>query len=311
MTDLLAPLVEGTVTVDAGRRLGFAEFGQPHGRAVLWMHGTPGARRQIPQAARLAAAELDVRLIGVDRPGVGASTPHRYGALLDFTDDLRVLLDRLGIDEFGMLGLSGGGPYVLACASALPERMRVGGILGGVAPTVGPDAAEGGIVALAARFAPVLAGLQVPLGWLLSSFFWSTRPVAVPAFKLYARLSPEGDRAVFARPEIRAMLLDDLLTGGRPGLRAPVYDVLLFGRHWGFSLGDITVPIHWWHGDADHIVPLAHGRHVVSLLPDATFYERPGESHMGTLGVAEQILGTLLESWDASISAGRAARTSR
>ncbi|MCU1592306.1 MAG: hypothetical protein JWP11_3562 [Frankiales bacterium] len=308
MTDLLAPLIEGTVTLEDGRRLGFAEFGRPHGRAVLWMHGTPGARRQIPQAARVAAAELDLRLIGVDRPGVGLSTPHRYDALGDFADDLTYLLDRLGIDEFAMLGLSGGGPYVLATAHAMPDRMKVGGVLGGVAPTVGPDAADGGIVDLARRFAPLLAGLHLPLGWLLAGFFWSTRPVAVPAFRLYARFSPEGDRLVFARPEMQAMLLDDLLTGGRPGLRAPVYDVLLFGRDWGFSVRDITVPIHWWHGDADHIVPLAHGRHVAQLLRHGHFYVRPGESHMGTLGAAEEILGTLLADWDAQVSATRAQR---
>ena len=298
MTYLLAPFVEGTVTVQDGRRIGFAEFGDPHGRAILWMHGTPGARRQIPQAARLAAAEMGIRLIGVDRPGVGHSTPHLYPAIATIADDIEELVDRLGIGEFGMLGLSGGGPYVLACAAAMPDRMRVAGVLGGVAPAVGPDAADGGVVALAATFAPVLSALRVPLSWLLASFFWSTRPVAVPAILLYARFSPEGDRKVFARPEMRAMFLDDLLTGGRPGLRAPVFDVVLFGRHWGFDLDDVQVPVHWWHGDADHIVPMAHGRHVVGRLPEAHFYTRHGESHLGTLGAAEDILGTLLEAWD-------------
>ena len=306
MDTLIAPLVEGTVTVEDGRRLGFAEFGVPHGRAVLWMHGTPGARRQIPQAARIAAAELGLRLIGIDRPGVGHSTPHLYGSIKDFATDLEYVLDRLGIDEFAMLGLSGGGPYVLGCAAAMPGRLKVAGVLGGVAPAVGPDAAAGGIVSLAARFAPVLKGLRVPLSWLLAGFFWSTRPVAVPAILLYARFSPEGDRQVFARPEMRAMFLDDLLTGGRPGLRAPVYDVVLFGRRWGFELSEVTVPVHWWHGDADHIVPLAHGRHVVDRLPDARFYVRAGESHLGTLGVAEEILGTLLDDWDAQVSEQRA-----
>jgi pimeloyl-ACP methyl ester carboxylesterase len=299
VTQLLAPFVEGTVTVRDGRKLGFAEFGDPHGRAVLWMHGTPGARRQIPQEARLAAAELGIRLIGLDRPGVGHSTPHLYSSISDFAEDLEQVLDRLGIGDFAMLGLSGGGPYVLGCAAALPDRMKVAGVLGGVAPAVGADAAEGGVVALAATFAPVLSALRVPLSWLLAGFFWSARPVAVPAFLLYARFSPEGDRALFARPEMRAMFLDDLLTGGRPGLRAPVFDVVLFGRHWGFELADIRIPVHWWHGDADHIIPMEHGRHVVRRLADAQFYTRPGESHLGTLAAAEEVLGTLLAAWDA------------
>jgi pimeloyl-ACP methyl ester carboxylesterase len=303
MTLLTAPRLEGTIEVEAGRRLGFSEFERPRGRAVIWMHGTPGARRQVPEVARIAAEELDLRIVGIDRPGVGHSTPHRYGSMFDFTADLTHVLECLGIDEFAMLGLSGGGPYVLACAYALPDRMKVGGVLGGVAPTIGPDAPEGGVVALSARFARALGILHVPLSYTLMATAWTLRPLASPALRAYARLSPPGDRVVFARPEMRAMFLDDLLKGGERGIRAPVYDILLFGSDWGFSVQDITVPIRWWHGDADHIVPLEHGHHLVELIPDAEMYVRPGESHLGTLGAAEEILGVLLEAWDASARA--------
>jgi pimeloyl-ACP methyl ester carboxylesterase len=292
------PRLEGTIEVRDGRRLGFAEFGTPRGRPVIWLHGTPGARRQIPQAARLAARELDVRLVGIDRPGVGASTPHLYDSVLDFAGDAAAIADRLGIDEFAMIGLSGGGPYLLACAHAMPDRVVAGVVLGGVVPTQGPDAPGGGIVGFAARFEPLLARMRVPLAIGLSALVWSLRPLASPAFDLYARFSPEGDRKVFARPEIKAMFMDDLLGGSRTGLAAPVYDLVLFSRPWGFSLRDVTVPIRWWHGDADHMVPLAHGQHAVSLLPDAQLALRPGESHLGGLGAAEEVLHTLLELWD-------------
>jgi pimeloyl-ACP methyl ester carboxylesterase len=266
------------------------------------MHGTPGARRQIPDAARIAAEEMDIRLIGIDRPGVGASTPHLYGQISDWIEDLEQILESLGIDRYAMLGLSGGGPYVLAAAHAMPERMVVAGILGGVVPTVGPDAAEGGIVSLTARFNSALTALRGPLTWGITGLVWSLRPFGSPALRLYARLSPPGDRLVFSRPEIRAMFLDDLNRGARLGLRAPVFDIVLFGRDWGFSVRDVKVPVHWWHGDADHIVPLRHGQHAVSLLPDAQLYCRPGESHLGTLIAAEEILGTLMETWDSRTS---------
>ena len=55
MTDVLPPRLEGTVVVAPDRRLGFAEFGPPDGLPVLWFHGTPGARRQIPVEARALA----------------------------------------------------------------------------------------------------------------------------------------------------------------------------------------------------------------------------------------------------------------
>jgi pimeloyl-ACP methyl ester carboxylesterase len=99
---------------------------------------------------------------------------------------------------------------------------------------------------------------------------------------------------------MRAMFLDDLLMGSAKGLRAPIFDILLFGRDWGFRLVDVKVPVHWWHGDADHIVPLAHAEQAVAALPDAKLYVRPGESHLGTLIAAEDILGVLLRTWDES-----------
>jgi pimeloyl-ACP methyl ester carboxylesterase len=173
-----------------------------------------------------------------------------------------------------------------------------GVVLGGVAPAAGPDAVAGGLVGRLAMLGPLAAAFRMPLGLTLTGVFLALRPLASPGLDLYARLSPEGDRKVFARPEIKAMFIDDLLTGSRTGIRAPILDFVLFTRPWGFSVRDVNVPIRWWHGDSDHIVPLAHGEHVVSLLPDAQLYIRPGESHLGGLGAAEEVLTALLRLWD-------------
>ena len=116
-------------------------------------------------------------------------------------------------------------------------------------------------------------------------------------FNLVARLFPPADRAFFARPEMKAFFLDDLLHGSRWGLRAPVYDLMLFTRPWGFRLRDIRVPIRFWHGDADHLVPVAHARHLARLIPDAMLTVRHGESHLGGLAAAEEILETILSLW--------------
>ena len=124
------PALEGTVAVRDGRRLSFAEYGSPRGPAIVWMHGTPGARRQIPLEARAYAEEHGLRIIGVDRPGIGSSTPHLYGRLVDWTADLELLLDALAVDTCRLIGLSGGGPYVLAAGARLPERVHGVGVLG-------------------------------------------------------------------------------------------------------------------------------------------------------------------------------------
>ena len=103
---------------------------------------------------------------------------------------------------------------------------------------------------------------------------------------------------MLADPEIKAMFLDDLTTNTRRGFRAPMFDLRLFLRHWGFELSEVAAPVRWWHGDADHIVPLAHGRHVVPRLPDAELFVREGESHLGGLGAAEEVIDLLAGVWD-------------
>jgi pimeloyl-ACP methyl ester carboxylesterase len=294
---ITAPRIEGRVAVRDGRALGFAEFGPVGGRPILWLHGTPGARRQIPEAARLAAEEVGVRFVGIDRPGTGLSTSHLSESILDHIADVEILVDELGFEEFGVIGLSGGGPYALATAYAMPDRVKVVGVLGGVAPTRGEDAVAGGLVGFLTRFAPAYPPLRVPLGMALTTMVRFMRPVGNQGLAAYARFSPPGDREVFARPEIKAMFLDDLSDAGRR-VRAPVDDLILFTRDWGFSARDLRVPVKWWHGDADHIVPLSHGRHMVDLIPDSELFIRPGESHLGGFAAAEEVLETLLAAWE-------------
>ncbi|MBU1801904.1 MAG: alpha/beta hydrolase [Actinobacteria bacterium] len=295
MTDVKRPALEGTVAVRDGRRLSFAEYGSPRGDALLWMHGTPGARRQIPFEARLHAEEHNLRIIGVDRPGIGSSTPHLYRDVLDWTADLELLLDALAVEDVRMIGLSGGAPYALAAGAGLSDRVRAVGILGGVAPTRGPDAAPGGIIQLAVRLAPAIEAVRVPLGVGLTGAIRLVKPLAGPGLDLYAALQPAGDKDLLARPEFKAMFLDDLLNGSRFQTSAPLNDLVLFTREWGFSPSDVTAPVVWWHGDADHIVPFAHGEHMVERLPDAQLRVIDGESHLGGLGIAQEVIATLMD----------------
>jgi pimeloyl-ACP methyl ester carboxylesterase len=288
------PTLEGSVAVRGGRRLSFAEYGPRRGPAIVWMHGTPGARRQIPLGARAFAEEHGIRIVGVDRPGVGSSTPHLYDNVLDWTGDLELLADALGIDTLHVIGLSGGGPYALAAGAALPGRVLGVGVLGGVAPTRGVDAADGGAMQLAVRLAPLLGLTRVPVGLALTTAIRVVKPLAGPALDLYAALQPSGDKLLLSRPEFKAMFLDDLLNGSRFQTSAPLADLVLFTRDWGFELSEVKVPVRWWHGDADHIVPFRHGRHVVDRLPDATMSVIDGESHLGGLGIAEKVLSELM-----------------
>lgn len=288
------PAVEGSVAVRDGRRLSFAEFGSVRGPAIIWMHGTPGARRQVPLDVRTYAAEHGVRVIGVDRPGIGSSTPHLYPNILDWTKDLEVLLDTLGLETVRVVGLSGGGPYALAAGAGLPSRVRAVGVMGGVAPLAGDDAVMDGPIQVVHRLEPFIRTVRRPMGVLLSQGIKVVRPLAGGVLDLYAAFQPEGDKRLLRRPEFKSMFLDDLLHGTRFQAQAPLADLVLFTRHWGFELADVHVPVHWWHGDEDWIVPVTHGAHCAERLPQVSFTVVEGESHLGGLGIGPEVVATVL-----------------
>jgi pimeloyl-ACP methyl ester carboxylesterase len=295
---LRPPRLERTVAVAADRVLGIAEFGPEDGRPILWFHGTPGGRRQIPPAARDAADSIGARIIGVERPGTGASTTHLYPDVRAWADDIAVAADELALDRFGLIGLSGGGPYALACAHELTDRVAAAVVLGGVAPTCGDDAVDGGLVDLTRTLRLPIALARRPLGLLLTEVVRLLQPVGPQAAALYARFSPPGDRIAFASPGMKEMFLDDLDgAAAAGGLYALTADLVLFGRPWGFSVADIRVPVRFWHGDADHIVPLDHAERLVERIPDAELHVRHEESHLGTLVVGDEALRTVLDLW--------------
>lgn len=287
------PNEEGRLRI-GDRWLGWAEFGDPDGELVLWCHGTPGARRQIPPAGRDAARRLGLRIVCVERPGVGHSTGHKYRRIMEFADDAALLATELGHERFAVVGLSGGGPYALAAGAALPERVAAVGILGGVCPVAGDDAVEtSSLVGMSARFNRLLEPARVPLGMVVWALVQPITPVAHFAYNAYTKITPPGDQAVMADPAIEAMFVDDLLHGSAFQFGAIAHDAALFGRHWGFRLRDVKVPVRWWHGDSDNLVPLDHAEHACELLADCELHVRPGEGHLGGFAAADEVLEAL------------------
>jgi pimeloyl-ACP methyl ester carboxylesterase len=280
------------------RRLGYAEFGDPDGPLVLWFHGSPGARRQIPPAGRRAAEELGLRLVCVERPGVGDSTDHSYERLTDWAADVALLADHLGHERFMVVGLSGGGPYALACASKLPTRVVAVGLLGSLVPTSGEDAIAGGIVALSHRLNLPLRLSRRPIGLAMWGFVRAANPLSHLFVQGFARMMPEGDRRVLGDPAIEAMFVDDLTLGSKRQFYAFINDFVLIGQPWGFHLSDVKVPVRWWHGDSDPFVPLEQAKRAAALLRDVKLIVRPGESHLGDFAAADEALDALAKIWN-------------
>jgi pimeloyl-ACP methyl ester carboxylesterase len=291
------PRLEGTIPLPDGRRLGFAEFGDPDGPLVLWFHGSPGARRQVPPAGRDAAIKLGIRIVCVERPGIGDSTDHAYRCVADWAADAAVVADSLGHKRFMVVGLSGGGPYALACAYELADRVVAVGLLGSLVPTAGPDATAAGIVALSRRFNGLLGFLRRPLGLSLWAFIRVVNPLSHLMVQAFGRLMPEGDRRVLGDSALEAVFVDDLTVGSQHQFNAFLNDIILIGRPWGFRLQDVNVPVRWWHGDADPFVPLEQAQRAALLLPDVQVMVRAGESHLGDWAAADDVIEALAQLW--------------
>jgi pimeloyl-ACP methyl ester carboxylesterase len=289
------PLELGETHLADGRRVCWATFGDPEGAPVLWFHGTPGNRTQIPPATARQAELLGVKIVCIARPGIGRSSDMAYESVRHAVDDIAEVADDLGLHRFGVVALSGGGPYALACGHEIPHRVDGIAILGGVCPVAGEDASPGGIVGLAARFNSILTPLRVPIGELVRGLMGLMGPISRPAYGQFARIMPEGDRRVFADRDMETMFIRDLVDASRHGFRGLFNDVLLFGRPWGFRLADVDVPVRWWHGDSDSLVPLDHARRATDLLPDCELLVRPDESHLGGFGVTDEVLTWLVE----------------
>ncbi len=260
-----------TLQLHDGRTLGYAEYGIAEGKALFYFHGHPGARLEARFLAE-QAAQAGIRLIGIDRPGMGLSRFKAGRRLLDWPDDVVELADSLHIDRFAVVGFSGGGPYALACAYKIPHRLRACGIIAGVGHT-----------------SHFLSFLSMWLPWLLIPIarrFFRDEEHARKSLMWAARSWVEPDKKSLLFPETSELMAASLVEALRQGTRGPAYDGILIGggRPWGFKLEDIAFPtLYLWHGEQDKDVPIAIGRAVAERLArcKATYY--PGEGHISLI----------------------------
>jgi pimeloyl-ACP methyl ester carboxylesterase len=270
-----------------GRTLAYAEYGDPAGRPLLFLHGTPGSRLQLRDVDE-PARRLQVRVVAPDRPGYGESSPQPGRTIAQYADDVRELADHLRLERFAVAGVSGGGGYATACAARLPDRVTSAIVIAGMAPAskavLAQMRSKNRTVLRLARWAPWLLGRMMAR---LAATIADRGPAALDRL---AKGLPPVDVAIMGRPQVRATFAADTLESMRQGPAATVTDLQLYTRPYDFDLEDIAVPVHLFHGDADANVPVAIGHDVASRIPTCTATFVPGAGHLWFLDHVDEIL---------------------
>lgn len=289
-------LPETTVTLSDGRRLGYVECGDPHGSPVFCFDGWPSSRWGALLKDEEARA-VGVRLIGVDRPGMGLSDFQRNRTMLDWPPDVEALANSLGLDRWAVWGISGGAPFALACAYQLPELVSACGIASGAAPLdlALPEYAPAirWQFALARRFPRLI---RLLLWWRTGRDCMKDFETARMAFDEGLEHAAEPDRAFKDHPG-NDLTVHMLREAFRQGMRGPSFEGRMLVRDWGFRLEEITHEhVYMWHGDQDLEAPPAAARAVAERIPhcEATFL--PGEAHASAVvNHTQEVLRTLAQ----------------
>ncbi len=275
---MTAETADHVLRLPDGRALGFRVWGDPNGKPLLFLHGTPGSRLEFA-IGHDSGRELGLALVVPDRWGYGLSDVPERASLPAFAADMSALMDHVGHRRFAVGGISGGGPYAAAVAACLRERV---GAVALVSP-VGPIADAGCASSLSPfhRFCfTVLPDLPRLTGGIFGAFRWSLTHSPALAARLATMRGGRPDRDVIFRPDICARLLTSFREGLRPGLRGPAIDLALFSRPWGIELAHIAASARVWIGTADKAVPLVAARALAQRIPGCSYAELEGEGHL-------------------------------
>ena len=268
-----------TIRLPDGRTLGFDEFGAHDGAPVIYLPGY-GSSRLAAYPDDALTASTGARLIAVDRPGIGLSSPSDGYRPLDFAADVAALADALGLLRFALIGWSWGGAYALACGRAFPERVTrlglaspMGGWLTGpgASTAVSPSFRQ---LALLVRLAP--RALRLFLRRQRRALLRDPEGAVTRA----VHKLPLADRAVVGRPGMRTMLTANLLAAWRQGIDGVYQDTLAVARPWGFAPQEVRLPVLLWQGEDDAEILPAMAHELVAALPDCRASFFMGEGHL-------------------------------
>jgi len=266
--------MEGLLELAGGRRLAYTEWGHPDAPAILYCHGFPTNRLELDLLVpRLESEGIGVRVVALNRPGYGLSTAQQNRRFLDWPGDVAQAADKLGINRFAVIGVSGGSPYALACAYSLGNRVTRLGIVVGLAPLLAP-----GMLEASAISGP--SSIRLIRRFQFAMMAYGFRRGGEDRFlaQTISTMS-NADKKALEDPKVQQWFIDmtreSLDQGGDPA----AYEADLYRQDWGFDIGEVETETFLWYGGVDQTVPASAGQWLANHIPNSNYHLWPQHGH--------------------------------
>ena len=284
-----------TIPVGGGRELCLEVAGEPDGKPILVHPGEPMSR-QLYSGWIADAEKKGIRLISYDRPGYGGSTAHPGHTVASAAQDVRAIAEAFGHDRLGIWGISGGGPYALACAALLPDLAVAVAAVASIAP-YGIDGfdyyagmGESNVESIKLYFSdPEASRRDLNEG---REQILAATPDQLAA-ELESLLSPVDAEALTG--ELANWLTETNKVALAAGDQGWWDDGAAHVTDWGFDFRDIRVPVKVWHGRQDRFVPVQHGQWLAASIPGAQADISDSDGHLTMIGRIGEIHDWLLQ----------------
>lgn len=292
----LADISTEFITLRDGRRLAYARYGEKGGIPVYYFHGCPGSRLEAVTCEEWADA-AGFEVFAFDRPGCGASSHAQGYRLLDWPTDIKNAASQLSHERFGIIGFSGGGAYIDACAYAIPERLLFAYNLGGWAPVASSQELQQHLAPLdrfflkrASSFGPLY---RIPFSLIgFSATHFNDRGFAKA---LKSSMGEDDRKLVFSNENVAHLFRGTVKESFAQGSRGPADDALRCYSDWGFNIGDIDYPVHIWHGTDDKFASFEFAKYKHKTMKLSLLKAFEGRGHLHLITVYQQLFTEILE----------------
>ncbi len=246
-------------------------------RKIIFYHGFPGSSSQAA-LFESCVEKLGLQILCFDRPGYNQtfwSTENMLAQTFKIADELTT---KLNWSKLEMVTVSGGTPYGMCFAQNFPEKVSEVRVICGLGYLQNP--------AIKRYFKKTqlfsLNYLRFVPGAFLKQVLNRPKIAKAPRNPVFEFFYPTSasDREVIHKRSLDHALNQTLIEAVAQNAAGPIADSKVFLSTWGEKLSDFILPIHFWHGDNDLVIPFQVSRTMSELVADSVFHLVAGEGHV-------------------------------